>query len=243
MSAFQGIVTLLLAVSPPDAELLAAQSRSALLEPPGCASLEADVTQNNRFLGAFRTRLTGRMVATLDHGSWKNFRLADMVYSNHSVQVGVRAGGMDLPVIPSLFGRLASQADEEVHEPGLFEKMETLLQSAAEMEFVSDGEGWNEEGWVLHQVFDQRRGLRGTRENALETLFTSAGLRPVAWRLEVHRPLEQHDKVRLAALSMTLRADANGLPMTEDLEARGRMGPFKIVVERSLRWHVVADCP
>lgn len=239
------IVALLTAVGvlpEPDVAALAAHARDDALAFPGCARLRGDVVQVNR-MAAFRTEARLAFTATLADGTWSPPVTSGVTWSNQSVVISTRAGDHDYPFLLPFFGAHTGSVEDEGR--AIFAEVLALLAVPVETEEVApdvlDG----------REVYRYRRGLgtgwslfRGRLENTLTVFVAPEALRARRWELEVEDPVKLGaGGGRLGRMSLTMETDADGWPLSEQVVARGGVGPLPFEVDRTIRYTRVGDCP
>lgn len=225
-------------VEPPEPDALVRLSGDGMRQPAGCALLEAKVTETNR-LGVLATStVTTSYRAELRDGVWTLLDHGPETWDNEESRVSVTSGGEDLPFLPSFFGRMASTGDQD----SLYDDVLQLISTPSELQSVSADTLGGVPAWTLTQVLGQQRTLfRGYKQNTVETTFLRDPLAPRRWVLTMDDPVRVGPS-RLSELNMTMYADPDGLPLSEDLHLRWRLGPFVLEVDRSLAWTRTGPC-
>lgn len=82
---------------------------------------------------------------------------------------------------------------------------------------------------------------RGREENTAAVIVDPRTGRAREWRLDVRDPTRL-ELGHLVYLYATLKVDPSGLPVSETLRTRARLGPFGLNVDRSITYTRTGDC-
>lgn len=178
-------------------------------------TLHIDQTNAVRPLGS--TTLRGRVRARLDHKHWSLLSVRVDDPGNGRVRID---GGDGSPFLFPVVGTVTDREGQPI-EAGYSEQLVALLRTEAYTEWL---EPRPEGGVLLRRVYRERGGRRDApRRNQLVAHFSGAD---VLERIEVVMDLGVRPAllVKVSALEVDLRLDAQGHVVEEQLYVKARMG-------------------
>jgi hypothetical protein len=212
---------------PPDPAALEAATDATLRGPAGCARYTMRWSQEGR-VGLIPFSATGTAEAELRDGRWSPITLGEYTHGNSEVHIDLGAGA--LPFLPPMVGALTATRAAD----SLFGELVALASGDATTLDLQPRPGG---GWI------QTRGLRDggrLRPSNLVVIEHDAALRPLTWTLTAPRPADL-GLGRLSHAEVRLQLDAEGRPVSDVVELRGRL-LLAIVLRRTLALQAAGPC-
>lgn len=212
---------------PPDPVALEAATDATLRGPAGCARYTMRWSQEGR-VGLIPFAANGTAAAELRDGRWSPIQLGEYHHGNSEMHIDLGAGV--LPFLPPLVGAAGAERSAD----SLFGELLALASGDATTLDLQPRPGG---GWV------QTRGLRDggrLRPSNLVVIEHDAALRPLTWALSAPRPAAL-GLGRLSHAEAKVQLDAEGRPVSDTVELRGRL-LIAVVVRRDLQLEAAGPC-
>jgi hypothetical protein len=233
---------LLAALPEPDLDQLADAAKSAFLR-DDCGQYDLVVTQRNDAgaLGDTTIQVSATMRLEGERWSLQTFHLDDP--GNGHSMVWTHVGETEVPFVVPLLGELPGEGDGFSSEGRrLLEEVLRVASSSVGAESAGIETVDGRELYRLDMLLGGGWSLwHGRQDNTAAILIDPESHRAREWRLAVHDPTKLQVG-RLSFLEATLRVDPAGLPLSETLHTRGRLGPFSLTVDRQIAYTRTGPC-
>lgn len=234
---------LLLALLPePDLDQLAEAAKSAFLH-DDCGLYELAITQRNDagVLGDSTIQVTARMQLKGELWTSQGYHLDDP--GNGSSMVWTHVGEDEVPFVVPLLGELPGEGDGLSSEGRhLIDEIVRLGSSSVGAESAGIETVDGRELYRLDMLLGGGWSLwHGHQDNTAAILIDPESHRAREWRLAIHDPT-RIQVGRLSFLDATLSVNPSGLPVSETLHTRGRLGPISLTVDRQIAYTRTGDC-